>query len=303
VYLHFYLLRGVLRGGFLVKNILSTPGLNEAWYDLLKSIKQELNSICFLLYKKIVYYIKNDICLNYFSLTLYAYLYLSFFVLGSFFLGYVGLDFIGVFILFTLSIFTLTYIYNNKYLINKYPLLSIILISVSLITIVYFIYTISCLHLEILKDFILWARVKYIKGSSSNSNNSNNPGKPSPNKPKADIKSMSPDAKKKHLKSRRRAMDEAYDRTEAGKARNERYRSSEKESISRKNRNARSVAKTALDRKQKEFDNKTKELESVMLSADDDLKEARIEWYQKELASCEARLKECKDKWESLKIS
>ena len=83
----------------------------------------------------------------------------------------------------------------------------------------------------------------------------NKTSSPEPKKPnkKADIKSMSPDAKKKHLKKRRKDMDEAYDRTPQGKVRNEKYRSSEKETKSRENRNARSVAKRAFLNKQKEL--------------------------------------------------
>jgi hypothetical protein len=88
---------------------------------------------------------------------------------------------------------------------------------------------------------------------------------------------MSPDMKKKHIQKRRKDSDQAYDRTPEGKARNERYRDSEKEAISRKNRNARSVAKRAVDRKQAEFDRKTQELETMIAAEYDDLKEARIQ--------------------------
>jgi hypothetical protein len=88
---------------------------------------------------------------------------------------------------------------------------------------------------------------------------------------------MAPSAKKKHVQKRRKESDQAYDRTPEGKARNERYRATEKEAISRKNRNARSVAKRAVDRKQAELDKKTQELETMIAAEYDDLKEARIQ--------------------------
>lgn len=276
--------------------------INKALYYFLISIGQEFNRVSLLKFSNIQFYIKNSINIKYFYLFIYTYLYLSIFIMFSVFFDYAGLYLIVLFLLFTLSISILIYIYSNDYLLNEYPVLSIILISFCLLIILYFLYNISCLHIEILKDFILWARIKYIKESNSkgNDNNNNNPGKPGPGKPKTDIRAMEPDAKKKHIKNRRKGMDEAYDRTEEGKARNERYRNTEKEAISRKKRNARSVAKRAVLRKQGEYDKRAQELENVIAAEYDDLKNARVEWHKKELAECEARLNEYKKKWEDL---
>jgi hypothetical protein len=252
--------------------------INKALYDFLIFIGQQFNRISLLKFSNIQFYIKNSINIKYFNVLIYTYLYLSVFVMVSVFFDYAGLYLIVLFLLFSLSISILIYIYSNDYILYKYPVLSIILISFCLLIILYFIYNISCLHIEILKDFILWARIKYIKESNSNGNDKgNNPGKPGPGKPKTDIKGMGPDAKKKHIKNRRKDMDEAYDRTEEGKARNERYRNTEKEAISRKKRNARSVAKRAVIRKQGEYDKRAQELDNVIAAEYDDLKNARVE--------------------------
>jgi hypothetical protein len=78
---------------------------------------------------------------------------------------------------------------------------------------------------------------------------------------------MSPDAKKKHLQKRRKKSDDVYNSTEARKISNDKYRSSEKEAISRKNRNARSVAKKAVTRKQAEFDRRNEELQKAIVTS------------------------------------
>jgi hypothetical protein len=97
--------------------------------------------------------------------------------------------------------------------------------------------------------------MKYKIIKKSQAGKSSTPNKPGPNKPGNDGSVVTPPPKKKSYKPySRKDSDQAYDRTEEGKQRNIKYRSSEKEAISRKNRNARSVAKREVTRAQVKLD-------------------------------------------------